>query len=175
MGSSESDGAGATPQGPQPGWKVPAISHSFLTDWIDGTGPGPPFRTPTRTLTCDSELRSPSRTDSIDLRICEYRPCHIRATHDGDRRSTTVTTACSLQAPSRTEPYHRGPTGPRHRSSKLGPDGGSRGGLAPPIPPLVWLRSPRFFTPTVLRRRGRIFPAPARGTPPPESGPLVGH
>ena len=43
----------------------------------------------------------------------------------------------------------------------------SKAGL-PPRAPLVWLRSPRFFTPTVLRGRGRIFPAPARGTPHPE-------
>ena|SRR6266702_7882018 len=53
------------------------------------------------------------------LRIRRCRPCHIRATHDGDGRSNTVTTGSSLQAPSRTEPYHRSRTGPRHRSSKL--------------------------------------------------------
>jgi Transposase IS116/IS110/IS902 family len=35
-------------------------------------------------------------------------------------------------------------------------------GARAPRTPLVWLRSPRFFTPTVLRGRGRIFPAPAR-------------
>ena len=49
---------------------------------------------------------------------------------------------------------------PGRRALENGPRGGSR-----PRAPLVWLRSPRFFTPTVLRGRGRIFPAPARGEP----------
>ncbi|SRR6266566_3355598 len=43
------------------------------------------------------------------LRIRRCRPCHIRATHDGDGRSNTVTTGSSLQAPSRTEPLSQKP------------------------------------------------------------------
>ena len=44
------------------------ISHTFLADWTGGTGLWRPFRTPGRTLTCDSGLRSTGRTGSIDLR-----------------------------------------------------------------------------------------------------------
>src|SRR6185437_14240834 len=45
------------------------VSHSFLTDWTDGTGLWRLSRTASRTLTCDSGLRSAGRTGSIDLRI----------------------------------------------------------------------------------------------------------
>src|SRR5215467_7331148 len=50
-------------------WQQAGISHRFLTDWTDGTGLWRPFLTPSRTLTCDSGLRSTGRTGSIDLRI----------------------------------------------------------------------------------------------------------
>ena len=58
-------------------------------------------------------------------------------------------------APIRRDDEHQG-----DEHLENGPRGGPR-----PRAPLVWLRSPRFFTPTVLRGRGRIFPAPARGEP----------
>jgi hypothetical protein len=45
------------------------VSHSFLTDWPDGTGPWRLRWTPGRTLTGGYGLRRTGRTLSIDLRI----------------------------------------------------------------------------------------------------------
>ena len=60
----------------------------------------------------------------------------------------------------------------RRAPGRRGPRGLSRApGAAAPDPDAYGLRSPPLFQPlTVLRGRGRIFPAPARGTPHPELG-----
>src|SRR6266480_3692512 len=45
------------------------ISHSFLTDWLDGVGPWHLCRTSGRTLTCRYGFWRTGRTGGIDLRI----------------------------------------------------------------------------------------------------------
>jgi hypothetical protein len=57
---------------------------------------------------------------------------------------------------------HQGDEDPENRHAGLAPG------------PRVWLRSSAFSPPTVLRGRGRIFPAPARENPAPQFGSL-GH
>ena len=58
---------------------VLAVIGVTLTDWTDCTGLGRPIRTPGRTLTCDSGLRSTGRTGSIDLRVRWPGPCTLHA------------------------------------------------------------------------------------------------
>jgi hypothetical protein len=58
-------------------------------------------------------------------------------------------------APIRRDDEHQG-----DEHLENGPRGGSR-----PVPPLYGSGRPAFSPPTVLRGRGRIFPAPARGEP----------
>ena len=57
------------PTAPTPLRSLPrvGISHSFLTDWSDGTGLWHAGRTPGRTLTCGYGLGRTVRTLSIDL------------------------------------------------------------------------------------------------------------
>ena len=97
---------------------APSPSHRSLRDWPGDTGQVRKSDIQW-TPTCGYGFRRTGRTHGIDLRVRRCRPCHIRATHDSNGRSNTVTTGSSLQAPSRTEPYHRIRTGPRYRSSKL--------------------------------------------------------
>jgi hypothetical protein len=86
----------------------------------------------------------------------------VRARWDGERRVFTVT--------------HEGPITPlicigaahNHRTRSLPSWRLRQLGAAAPDPAAYGLRSPPLFQPlTVLRGRGRIFPAPARGDPAP--------
>ena len=111
--------------------------------------------------------------------------CCIRQVHEPQAATSSAATRTLLMPPAGTSGSRMNPQGKGGAFAQIQNGGEHQGdehlenapcGGSAPVPRAYGLVGPAVSPPDVLRGRGRIFPAPARGTPHPLAGvPLTCH